>query len=75
MTKNQRDYLADLANRKGVKLPGAEDWDTARASREIDRLKALPDKVFPQISEAQIAKISRGVEKVVEELHLWTFGE
>lgn len=72
MTGNTRDYLADLANRKGVKLPGEQDRDQPWASRTIEELKALPDANFEEITPEQIAKIDEGIESVVKEIRRWT---
>ena len=73
MTGNTRDYLADLANRKGVKLEGEQERDQAWASAKIDELNQLPDKIYPEISERQIAQIDKGVQRALEELDKWTF--
>ncbi len=75
MTGNTRDYLADLANRKGVKLPNEQERDQAWASAKIDELNQLPDKQYPEISERQIAHIEKGVQRVLGELNKWTFQE
>lgn len=72
MTGNTRDYLADLANRKGVKLPGEQDRDQPWASRTIEELKALSDANFEEITPEQIAKIDEGIESVVKEIRRWT---
>lgn len=71
MTKNQRNYLADLAGRKGVRLSGTEEWSTARASEEIERLKAMPDAVFDEVTEEQDAEINRLAQQVLDGLHQW----
>lgn len=73
MTENQRDYLADLANQKGVRLSDTDEWSTARASEEIERLKALPDATFEEITEEQAAEIDQLTQHALDELHKWGF--
>lgn len=73
MTENQRDYLADLAGRKGVKLFDTENWSVARASEEIERLKALPDAEFGEITEEDNKKIDKMIQNALGELHSWGF--
>lgn len=73
MTENQRDYLADLAGKKGVRLSDTENWSAAQASAEIDRLKALPDAQFDEISEEDNKKIDKIVQNALSELHSWGF--
>lgn len=71
MTENQRDYLADLAGRKGVRLSDTDGWSVARASDEIERLKAMPDAVFEEVTEEQDAEIDRLAQQVLDGLHRW----
>ena len=71
MTENQRDYLADLAGRMGVKLSDTEEWSAARVSEEIERLKAMPDAVFDVVTEEQDAEIDRLAQKALDGLHEW----
>lgn len=75
MTGNTRDYLADLANRKGVKLPNEQERDQAWASAKIDELNQLPDATFPDITEKQKRGIENRVIKVLEGMDRWTFAE
>ena len=73
MTENQRDYLADLALKKGAKLSDTDNWSPARASEEIERLKAMPDAVFDEITENQIKKINKLAQNVLHNLNMWGF--
>ena len=73
MTEAQRDYLADLAARKGVKLTDTDDKTVAWASAKIEELKALPDVTFEDVTEDEETKIGRGIEKARKELKRWTF--
>ena len=75
MTGKTRDYLADLANRKGIKLDGEQDRDQAWASRKIDELNQLPDATYPEITERQLARIEKSTIKVLEGMDQWTFQE
>lgn len=73
MTENQRDYLADLALKKGVVIDCPENVSASWASAKIEELKALPDAEFDEVTPAQIAEIKRLTNKAKEELHKWTF--
>ena len=73
MTENQRDYLADLAGRKGVRLFDTDNWSVAKASEEIDRLKELPDAEFAEISESEEEKINKLTNNALTELWKWGF--
>ena len=73
MTENQRDYLADLAGWKGVRLFDTENWSVAKASEEIERLKELPDAKFDEILPVQEEEIERLVQDALNELHKWGF--
>lgn len=73
MTENQRNYLADLAGQKGVRLFDTDNWSVARASEEIDRLKELPDAEYPELTEGQVAEIDKLTENALIELNKWGF--
>lgn len=73
MTENQRDYLADLAGRKGVRLFDTDNWSVAHASEEIENLKAMPDASFDDITESEIVQIGKGTENALVELRRWGF--
>ena len=73
MTENQRDYLADLAGRKGVRLFDTENWSVSKASEEIERLKAMPDAVFDEVTPEQEKEIARLTRHTLNELHKWGF--
>lgn len=73
MTENQRDYLADLAGQKGTRLFDTDNWSVAKASSEIDSLKAMPDATFDELTEGQIAEIDKRTENVLAELGRWRF--
>ena len=75
MTGKTRDYLADLANRKGIKLDGEQERDQAWASRKIDELNQLPDAIFSDITDNQIKRIETRTLRVLEEMGRWTFAE
>lgn len=73
MTENQRDYLADLAGRKGVRLFDTDGWSVAKASEEIENLKAMPDAAFEDLTEAESEKIDRLTNNALIELRKWHF--
>ena len=73
MTENQRNYLADLAGRKGVRLSDTDDWSVSKASDEIEQLKALPDASFSELNPEQIQTIDRMTERTRKELKQWGF--
>lgn len=73
MTENQRNYLADLAGQKGVRLFDTDNWSVARASEEIEHLKAMPDAVFDEASAEQENEISRLTDNALYELGRWGF--
>ena len=73
MTENQRDYLADLAGRKGVKLSGTDGWSAAKASQEIERLKAMPDAEFEEVTDEQRKAIDQKQRLILAELNKWGF--
>lgn len=73
MTEAQRDYLADLATQKGVRLKDTDNLSVATASAKIEGLKQLPDKKFREINDEETAYIQKIVDKAREELQQWTF--
>lgn len=73
MTENQRDYLADLAGQKGVRLHDTDNWSVSKASEEIERLKAMPDAVFDEVTEDEIAEIDRRTASALVEMNKWQF--
>lgn len=75
MTGRTREYLADLALRKGVSLPNEQERDQAWASNKIDELNALPDVNFPEISEKQLRQIDKGIRRIITGIEKWTFEE
>lgn len=75
MTENQRNYLADLAGQKGVRLHDTDNWSVAKASEEIERLKEMPDAVFEELTEDEITKIDKLTDNALVELHKWHFVE
>lgn len=75
MTGRTRNYLADLANKKGVSLPGMQDASQAEASAKIDELKKLPDKEFAELTEADAAEAASAIKKINQEMQKWTFEE
>ena len=75
MTENQRDYLADLAGQKGVRLHDTDNWSVAKASEEIDRLKEMPDATFDEITDEEVAQIEKLTKNALVELSKWGFVE
>ena len=75
MTENQRNYLADLAGQKGVRLKDTDNWSVAKASEEIENLKAMPDADFDSITDAEIKEINTLTENALVELRKWGFVE
>lgn len=73
MTENQRDYLADLAGQKGTRLFDTDNWSVAKASEEIENLKAMPDAQFNELTEAQAHEIDQRTENALVELRRWGF--
>ena len=73
MTENQRDYLADLAGQKGIRLSDTDNWSVSKASEEIERLKELPDADFDNLTESQTAEIDKRTQNVLTELWKWGF--
>lgn len=75
MTENQRNYLADLAGQKGVRLSDTDNWSVAKASEEIENLKAMPDATFDEITEAEAREVDNLVDNTLTELSKWGFVE
>lgn len=73
MTENQRNYLADLAGQKGVRLRDTDNWSVSKASEEIENLKAMPDATFDEITEEEIEQIDKMTARTMSELHKWGF--
>lgn len=73
MTENQRNYLADLAGQKGIRLKDTDNWSVANASEEIERLKEMPDATFDEITEEEIEQIDKMTARTMDELHKWGF--
>lgn len=75
MTENQRNYLADLAGQKGIRLSDTDNWSVAKASEEIERLKEMPDATFDEITEAEAREVDNLVDNALTELSKWRFVE
>lgn len=75
MTENQRNYLADLAGQKGIRLSDTDNWSVAKASEEIERLKEMPDATFDDITEAESGEIDNLIGNALTELSKWGFVE
>lgn len=75
MTENQRNYLADLAGQKGIRLSDTDNWSVSKASEEIERLKAMPDATFDDITDNEIERIDKFTGDTLIELHKWGFVE
>ena len=75
MTENQRNYLADLAGQKGIRLKDTDHWSVAKASEEIERLKEMPDATFDEITEAEAREVDNLVNNALTELGKWGFVE
>lgn len=73
MTENQRDYLADLAGQKGTRLFDTDNWSVAKASEEIERLKAMPDATFATLTEDESKEIDERTTNALTELRKWGF--
>lgn len=71
MTESQRDYLADLANRKGIRIEGAADFSVAQASAKIEELKAMPDYDYPEITDEQVEKIETMTKNILKRIDSW----
>lgn len=75
MTENQRNYLADLAGQKGIRLSDTDNWSVAKASEEIERLKEMPDATFDEMTEAESREVDNLVDNALTELSKWGFVE
>lgn len=75
MTENQRNYLADLAGQKGIRLSDTDNWSVAKASEEIERLKEMPDATFDEITEEESGEIDNLIDNALTELSKWGFVE
>lgn len=73
MTENQRDYLADLAGQKGIRLSDTDNWSVSKASEEIEQLKAMPNAVFDEPTAEEDQKINEMVDNTLTELNRWGF--
>lgn len=73
MTENQRNYLADLAGRKGVRLFDTDNWSVSRASEEIENLKQMPDAEFNDLTEDEVDEIDQRTENTLTQLRRWGF--
>lgn len=73
MTENQRNYLADLAGQKGVRLFDTDNWPVAKASEEIERLKELPDAIFDEITVDEVEEIDNRTESALSQMRRWGF--
>ena len=71
MTEGQRNYLADLANKKGVRVDGADAMSQAAASAKIDELKALPDPSFREVSAEEEKLFIKNIAKLNTEINKW----
>lgn len=73
MTEAQRDYLADLAGRKGVRLQDMDNRSAAWASAKIEELKSIPDKVFDSLSDSLDKNLNKKIIAIINEVSKWTF--
>ena len=73
MTEAQRDYLADLAGRKGVRFEKTDNRSAAWASERIEELKSMPDKDFDPVSAALKEKLDKKTADIINEVSQWTF--
>jgi len=73
MTENQRDYLADLAGQKGIRLHDTDNWSVSKASEEIETLKEMPDAVFDEFNDEMAATTADMTESVLYNLSKWGF--
>lgn len=75
MTGRTRDYLADLALKKGVELAGWQDVTQSAASKKIDELAKLPDANFSQVGIKDQEAFFKRIDKTITELMKWTLTE
>ena len=73
MTEGQRDYLADLAGRKGIRLDNTDNVSAAWASAKIEELKAMPDANFMTNTTVIDSGIERRILAINREVAKWTF--
>ena len=71
MTEGQRNYLADLANQKGVRIDGVDAMSQAAASKKIDELKALPGPSFREVSAEEEKLFMKNIAKLNTEINKW----
>ena len=72
MTNNTRDYLADLALKKGVNLGRVESYPQEYASKKIDELKRLPDASFAPLTAEDETRLLRKINEINKEIGKWT---
>lgn len=73
MTEGQRDYLADLALRKGVVLEDTDNKSAAWASKKIDELKAMDDAEFSEPTSEFSKQLNKAVAEIIKGIQAWTF--
>ena len=73
MTEGQRDYLADLALRKGVVLEDTDNKSVAWASKKIDELKAMDDAECLEPTPEFSKKVIATVDNIIKGIRAWTF--
>ena len=73
MTEGQRDYLADLAGRKGVRVEADDSRSVAWASAKIEELKSMPDANFNEVTPELDARIDKRISRIINEVSQWTF--
>lgn len=75
MTEAQRNYLADLAARKNIRLEHTDGMSVSAASAKIEELESLPDAEYGEMSEEEHQKLDELSKQTTEELEKWTFQE
>ena len=73
MTEGQRDYLADLALRKGVVLEDTDNKSAAWASKKIDELKTMDDAEFSEPTSEFSKRLNKVVAEIIKGIQAWTF--
>ena len=73
MTEGQRDYLADLALRKGVVLEDTDNKSAAWASKKIDELKAMDDAEFSEPTSEFSKRLDKVVAEIIKGIQAWNF--
>lgn len=73
MTEGQRDYLADLALRKGVVLEDTDNKSAAWASKKIDELKAMDDAEFSEPTPEFSKRLNKAAAEIIKGIQAWTF--